>query len=364
MSRQLSAATTLENLRKEAKRWLKALRANDAAARERLAQANPEAPAKPVLRDVQHAIALEFGLPGWMALRHALDEHTASEIRVEDTHAQLVAQFFDFACPDHHVRGRPAHRMALHAAARILEHHPEIAHDSLYTAVVCGEVEGVERILRQHPQAARMKSSVTAPDRSGVGGSGDLFKEIGPKGWEPLLYLCFSRLPLDKANDNSVAIAGLLLDHGADPNAYFMAGDSSYTPLTGVIGEGEEDRPPHPRRDELARILLERGADPYDSQVVYNIHFHGMILWYVKLMYEFSVKAGRKTDWDDPEWHMLDQGGYGSGARWHLWVAIQHNDPELAEWCLTHGAGPNSGPKITLGGTKLFKATVQLNYDV
>ena len=72
-----------------------------------------------------------------------------------------------------------------------------------------------------------------------------------------------------------------------------MAGDSRYTPLTGVIGEGEEDRPPHPRRDELARLLLERGAEPYDGQVIYNIHFHGKILWWVKLMYEFSVEGGR-----------------------------------------------------------------------
>ena len=161
----------------------------------------------------------------------------------------------------------------------------------------------------------------------------------------PLLYLCFTRLPLARANDHAIAIARLLLDRGADPNAHFMAGDSRYTPLVGVIGEGEEDRPPHPHRDELARLLLERGAEPYDGQVIYNIHFHGKILWWMKLMYEFSVKAGRRADWDDPEWHMLDQGGYGSGARWHLRIAVEKNDVELAEWCLAHGANPNAAPE-------------------
>ena len=161
----------------------------------------------------------------------------------------------------------------------------------------------------------------------------------------PLLYLCFTRLPLARANDHAVAIARLLLDRGADPNVYFMAGDSRYTPLVGVIGEGEEDRPPHPHRDELARLLLERGAEPYDGQVIYNIHFHGKILWWMKLMYEFSVKAGRRADWDDPEWRMLDQGGYGSGARWHLRVAVEKNDVELAEWWLAHGANPNAAPE-------------------
>ena len=124
-----------------------------------------------------------------------------------------------------------------------------------------------------------------------------------------------------------------------------MAGDSHYTPLTGAIGEGEEGRPPHPHRDDLARLLLERGAEPYDGQVIYNIHFHGKILWWVKLMYEFSVQSGRRADWDDPEWHMLDQGGYGSGARWHLRVAVEKNDLELADWCLAHGANPNTPPE-------------------
>ena len=41
---------------------------------------------------------------------------------------------------------------------------------------------------------------------------------------------------------------------------------------------------------------------------------------------------------------MLDMGGYGSGARWHLDVAGEYNDLELAEWCLAHGANPNAQP--------------------
>ena len=90
---------------------------------------------------------------------------------------------------------------------------------------------------------------------------------------------CFTRLENPASNDNAVEIATLLLDNGADPNSYFMAGGSRYSPLTGVIGEGEEGRPPHPQRDELTRLLLERGADPYDMQVFYNIHFNGDVLW-------------------------------------------------------------------------------------
>jgi ankyrin repeat protein len=345
MHRKLTATTTLENLKKQAKRWLKALREDNAAARERLQYAHPNAPAKPVLRDVQYALAREYGQNGWKELKQVLESRPAQHSETPATHAQLVARFLEYACPDHHVRGRPAHRIARHAAMRILQQNSEIAHDSLYTAVVCGEVEDVERILNAQPDLAKTKRATAGPDRSGPGGQYDFLGDLGDKDWEPLLYLCFTRLPLVKANDQAIAIARLLLDRGADPNAYFMAGDSRYTPLVGVIGEGEEDRPPHPHREELARLLLERGAEPYDAQVIYNIHFHGKILWWMKLMHEFSVKAGRRADWDDPEWHMLDQGGYGSGARWHLRVAVEKSDVELAEWCLVHGANPNAAPE-------------------
>jgi ankyrin repeat protein len=348
MPRAITPATTLENLRNEAKRWLKAVRAGDERARARLGRAWPKAPAEPGLRDVQHALAREHGCDDWKALKLAVAQSAESssrqEMRAHDPHTLLVARFLEYACPDHHVRGLKAHRIARHAAMRLLEQHPELARDNLYTAVVCGEIEEVDRILHARPELANAKNSASGPDRSGAGGAMDFLQDLGTKPWQPLLHLCFTRLPLAKAADNAVAVARLLLDRGADPNAYFMAGDSRYTPLTGVIGEGEENRPPHPRRDELARLLLERGAEPYDSQVIYDIHFHGRVLWWLKLMHEFSVKAGREADWNDPEWHMLDQGGYGTGARWHLWLAIKHNDLELAEWCLSHGANPNAGP--------------------
>jgi ankyrin repeat protein len=345
MPGKLTATTTLDSLKKQAKRWLRALRENDAAARRRLQHAHPNAPAEPVLRDIQYALAREYGQDSWKELRQMLEARAAQRSEASATHTSLVGRFLEYACPDHHVRGRPAHRMAQHAAMRILQQNPEIAHDNIYTAVVCGEIADVERILREQPELARARCPVTGPDRSGPGEQYDFLGDLGGKEWDPLLYLCFTRLPLAKANDQAIAIARLLLDCGADPNAYFMAGDSRYTPMVGVIGEGEEDRPPHPYRNELTRLLLERGAAPYDGQVIYNIHFHGKTLWWMKLIYEFSVKAGRRADWDDPEWYILDQGGYGSGARWNLRIAVEKNDIELAEWCLAHGANPNAAPE-------------------
>src|SRR5438445_12660772 len=101
MRRKLTPPSTLENLKKEAKRWLKALRANDPEARARLQRADPQAPAELTLRDVQHALAREHGLPGWTALKDQL----ADDGRATKNHAERVAGFLQNACPDHHVRG-------------------------------------------------------------------------------------------------------------------------------------------------------------------------------------------------------------------------------------------------------------------
>jgi len=324
MVRQLTPQSSLENLKREAKRWLRALRDTDPAvqrdARARLERAVPNAPAISTLRDVQLALAREYGSPGWSALTARLAPHATSD----EERQGRVAWFIQNACPDHGVRGRPQHVRALYTARRLLARYPEIVHDSFYTAIVCGKIEQVAATLAERPGAATEKG--------------------GPKGWEPILYLCFTRLDVGGVAEHAVSIARLLLDHGADPNVSFAAGGSAYTPLVGVIGEGEENRPPHPRRDELARLLLERGANPYDTQVIYNTGFHAQMLWYLEMIYEHTVRLGRAADWADPNWSMLDMGGYGSGARWMLDRAVRDNNLALAEWVLTHGASPNVPP--------------------
>ncbi len=204
----------------------------------------------------------------------------------------LLSRFLDNACPDHHVRGGTDHLRARHTAMRLLERHPDLAHASFFTAVVCGDLDAVSHTLASDSGLAVRASEGANPERAGSGGEGDLVKrDWGPKGWEPLLYLCFARLPLPAVATNAVAIARLLLDHGANSNGYFMAGNSRYTPLVGAIGEGEEGRPAHSKRDALVRLLLERGADPYDVQVAYNMHFNGQVRWYLDLVAAHSPRA-------------------------------------------------------------------------
>ena len=78
MPRQITSGTSLENLRKETKRWLRALRSGDAGARARLDRTWPQAPPEPVLRDVQHALAREYGQENWIALTRAIGSRPES----------------------------------------------------------------------------------------------------------------------------------------------------------------------------------------------------------------------------------------------------------------------------------------------
>ncbi len=72
MREPLTPRRSLDSLKKEAKRWLEALRQRSAEARSRFEQALPDAPETPTLRDVQLALARELGFPGWAALKARL----------------------------------------------------------------------------------------------------------------------------------------------------------------------------------------------------------------------------------------------------------------------------------------------------
>jgi len=333
-------AETLERLRRAAKRRLKAFRNGDEQARRWYRRVVPDAPAEPTLRDMQLAVARSLDFPGWAALKRALE----TPLPDPESEAGLVARFLDNACPDHHVRGRQDHRRAEATAMRLLARHPWIARHDVDTAVVCGEVDVVRDAVARDPRRAVHATRGPSVYRAMAGRANDLYGTFGPKGWTPLLHLAFTRLPLPASIEHAVAIARLLLDAGADPNAFFHAGDSHYTPMTGVVGEGEEDRPPHPRRDELTQLFLDHGANPYDIQVVYDLGFKAEYLWWLSMIHAHTVKTGRAADWRDPAWPMLDMGGYGGGARWFLERAIRDGKAELARWCLEHGAGPDVPP--------------------
>lgn len=268
----------------------------------------------------------------------------------------LVATFLEKACLDWRTGGS-ARTRAMHEAGRMLSAHPEIARANIFTAAVCGDVDAVSAI---------------------VGADPDLAVAIGgPRGWPPLLYVCDARLPAPWLAERAVEIAAMLLDRGADANAFYLGGnaDIHYTALTCVLGRGEEQAAMHPAARQLTRLLLERGADPYDGQVVYNVFAdHGSrpklgddIVWLLELMHTYALRRGHEADWADPTWPMFAMRGAPSlgdgahvyhGARLMLDAAIDRHLLGLAEWVLAHGAGPD-----TPWGTRPGKARRSTVYE-
>jgi hypothetical protein len=302
MSRTLTPESTLETLKKEAKRWLKALRVGDVQARQRLLAATPAASPNPGLRDVQLALAREYGLLGWAALRQALYELALAR----HSHEERVEIVLRSAWG-----GDPV------AAARILARWPEIGADNLYAAAATGNLAEVERRLAAGPAAATRKG--------------------GPLDWEPLLYVAYARLGGD---EHAIDIVRLLLDHGADPNAQFDDGwCNPFKVLTGVIGEGEGDKPPHPRANELALLLIERGADPYDSQTLYNTSITRDDTAWLDFLWTQSEQRNRLMKWRE----VPAMGGNVplNALDYLLGNAVANDHLARAEWLLVHGANAN-----------------------
>jgi hypothetical protein len=94
----------LDNLRREAKRWLKALRANEAEARGRFQRAYPKHRGAPVLRDVQHALARERGFESWKELKLAAREEARS--RSAGAYEQAARDFVEAYRGDADALGR------------------------------------------------------------------------------------------------------------------------------------------------------------------------------------------------------------------------------------------------------------------
>jgi hypothetical protein len=96
-----------ESLKKVAKRWLAALRANAADARARLERALPNAGANPTLRDVQHALAREHGFSGWTALKDAAEQSPtnsnaagAQALALYETKAEALLEAYRTGTPE------------------------------------------------------------------------------------------------------------------------------------------------------------------------------------------------------------------------------------------------------------------------
>ena len=290
-SRGLPGNANLEQLRNGAKGFQRAVRAGDPGAaaivnefHPRLGSAQPGSPELDVFTraDAQLVVARQFGFPSWPKLKahlelvadYARSPHhepvggpLANEAAIVDEFLRLVTLNYGDDDPDRLAR-----------AAALLFEHDWLATTNIYTIAATGELDAARDLLADDPAAATR-----------VG---------GPYRWEPLLYLTYARLPLS-AGRSPLAVARLLLEHGADPNAgYLWEGlIPPFTALTGALGGGGTI-PKHPQELALARLLLEGGADANDGQALYNQGWgESAGEEWLELLFEFGLGSGDGGPW-------------------------------------------------------------------
>ena len=264
---------SLDHLRRQARTLLRQFRAADAEALALLREHHPR-PHDPLrLADAQLVVARSYGFPSWPALRRHMDVGRA----LRPLAAHRAAE-----------RGR-RRRAAAPGLCALRRRQPRRPGPRRRAP---GRAPGAVRRDPLHRRRHRRRGRRTGVPRRRPAAAN---RTGGPFGWEPLLYLAYSRIGGD-----ALPVARLLLDHGADPNAgYLWEGTYPFTALTGAFGGGEDrgNQPPHPQGLALARLLLEAGADPNDSQTLYNRQFEPDDA-HLRLLIEFGLGptgAGRGT---------------------------------------------------------------------
>lgn len=235
------------------------------------------------------------------------------------------ADFIDAACVPldaGHASG------TLERAGAILAAHPEVAAAGIHAAAILGDDATVRRFLELDAAGATAKG--------------------GPRGWDPLTHLCFSRyLRLDPArSEGFVRTAEALLDAGANPNTGFRSGDEWESAIYGAAGVAHHAA--------LSRVLLEHGADPNDDETPYHVPES-----YDNDALKVIVESGKLTDDNlatmllrKHDWHDYDGARFllersadpNRMTRWGytaLHQAVRRdNHIAIVELLLDHGADP------------------------
>ena len=358
--RGLPGNANLEQLKKGAKSFQRAVRAGDAGAAEVVREFHPRLsdaqPGSPELNgftrtDAQLVVARQFGFSSWPKLkahlelvaRYARSPHEQPVGGPLADDRAVVEEFLRLACLTYGDDDPDRWR----AAQTLLQEHDWLARASIHTIAATGDLVAARDLLDRDPSHASL-----------VG---------GPYAWEPLLYLTYSRVPLGPGR-SAVAVARLLLEHGADPNAgYLWEGlIPPFTALTGALGSGEGASPAHPDALALARLLLQAGADANDGQALYNRGWgpDPQEDW-LELLFEFGLGTGDGGPWrrllgerqDSPREMIEDL----------LMAAAGHGLTDRVRRLLAHGANPEGhGSKhpIYEGRSPVQEAALSGHMDV
>jgi hypothetical protein len=287
----LPGNANLEQLKKGAKSFQRAVRTGDHGATEVVNEFHPRLGSAAAgsrelagftRADAQLVVARSFGFSSWPKLKAHLElvERYASSPHQQATggpiadETALADEFLRLACLNYG-DDDPAR---WERARDLLAANPWLERASIYTAAAVGDVPAARELLAADPARAA--------------------RHGGPHAWEPLLYLTYSRVPVAGSARSAIEVARMLLERGADPNAgYLWEGlVPPFTALTGAFANGEGFPPAHPDSLALARLLLEAGADPNDGQTLYNRGGDPDDRW-LGLLLQFGLGTGDGGPW-------------------------------------------------------------------
>lgn len=285
MASSLPDSPSLDKLRDQARQLQRRVRAADPDALGFLQRWHPRAdrttPDELALHDAQLAVARRYGFAGWPALVAYVETARAlsrDPSKVVEDALDPVDAFCALGCLRYDERDAPPRR---DRAAALFADDPTLVDRGIWAAATAADPYAVRRHLDRDSSLAR---------RAG-----------GPHRWEPLLYLCYSRVPTGRDPGAALEAARALLDHGADPDAGFLWRGlaTPFTALTGVFGEGEQGprrQPRHPHDLALATLLLETGAEANDGQTLYNRMFTPGIE-HLELLFRYGLGGPDRGPW-------------------------------------------------------------------
>ena len=284
-ARQLPERPNLDQLKRQAKDLLRATQAHDAnaLARFRILPAfarHSDAVLERAslgLHDAQSVIAREYGLDSWNDLRARVEELTLE-------FGAAAAAFIEAATDGRADR-----------AERLLARYPGIARADFHAALVAGDAETVEKRLADDPRRA--------------------IERGGPRGWEPLHYVCYTSIGArtETREAGLIAIARRLFALGASPNLRFpwRHHEVERPVLWGAVFVV--------RSLPLAAVLLDAGANPSDGVTLPLAagasHVAALDLL---LTYGADVNQPWATDSSAPLYAILHWSKTAEGARWLL----------------------------------------------
>ncbi len=237
------------------------------------------------LHEAQTRIARQYGFKSW----NALHDHVEAVTLEFDA---ALNEFLEAATDGRHDR-----------AERMLALYPRIANANFHTALVLGDASAVDARLGKDPSLAT--------------------KPGGPRGWEPIHYVCYTAMAHDSPvrSEGLAAIARRFIAMGADPNTRFpWLHHNVRRPVLWGASRVAQSLP-------LVEALLDAGADPND----------GVTLPLAASAGDIAVLEALRAHGAN-----VNQAWASDGATSLYAILNWSRTPEGVMWLLEHGADPNA----------------------